>query len=151
MQSARSLAVTWSFIIVLGLGGLLIASGRWTITLYKTMKAADVMRYGVSDIHRKGTRYRAVAVGSLLGRLKSGMTRSEVEALIGSPDIENNSIDVGNDPTQLATCRETYYAELKPRIGESFKSGIHLITIHYDIRDNGHFFLRYEGPHFPDD
>ena len=74
------------------------------------------------------------------------MTRSEVEALIGKPDFERRVWDyvAYSNPECY---HEIYYAYLKPKPGDRFVEGTHMMFVIYEVTaDGADKFVQVEGP-----
>jgi hypothetical protein len=125
-----------------------LAAGALTSHPHRPTLAAPVPRPrpepDVAELSRrarsKDEATRERAVGLLFKHLKPGMTRKQVEALIGSPDRPINE-GVFADGEEAAT----YYARLPG------KHGTQLMTVEYDSRRQPWKLVKVSGPHFPDD
>jgi hypothetical protein len=81
--------------------------------------------------------------GHALGKLKRGMSRKEVERILGRParlQDDEDMTEKGNIPTQVGT----YYLRLPKHPGEQ------LMTIHYRKVKGAWVFHEWRGPHVPD-
>jgi hypothetical protein len=99
---------------------------------------------------KKGSDEKARYVGGVLGRLRPGMPRRDVEALIGEPDVEPRERNYGGYANPKCYTVE-YYAYLKPKPGDRFAEGVHIMSVMYETVAGEDRFVKVDGPHFPDD
>lgn len=87
--------------------------------------------------HSKDEATRELAVGLLLPHLKSGMTRDQVEKLIGPPHVP-----VDDDVAEMEASEDvTYYTR------EAGKPGFQVMSVRYDTRKRPWKFAKVIGPH----
>jgi hypothetical protein len=91
-------------------------------------------------------------VGRGLAQLQLGMTRQDVEAILGRPDDERvpRKYYSQSKPRMYSV---VYYAIFEPRPDHRWPvGGPHLMTVVYQVAENGaDLYIRVDGPHRPVD
>lgn len=83
---------------------------------------------------------RQRALGQLLKHLKRGMTRAEVETLMGLPDLPVDEMKLDPDGNLIVI-----YDCLFP--GQNTRQ---MMSVHYNIDSQPYQLIEVEGPHFPE-
>lgn len=108
-------------------------------------KASVELRNLWKLVHGDNKIPREEARGELLKYIKDDMQKEHVEVWLGKP--------AGEHKTELPSFKEGVIAKYDCRLPEfegTELEGTHLMTVVYEVREDGLRVVKVEGPHFPE-